>query len=258
MTALAGKRARLPAVGLRLLQFSLGAAGILTGCLLFESSLLQANLRSGTERIKAGESISRQELRTAAENVNRADNPAFCNPRLTMEAALHSLRFWDTSLDDGDLAAADRWNRRAEMSVRRSLACAPVDSFAWFALFKLIVTREGYSPKYLPFLEMSYETGPREGWIILNRNPVSLALFDGLPAKLQQRSIDEYCSILQSGLYEEGRSIFLRAPSNVRSRILDGLATVDLRHREAFAKALTDVGYDAEIVGVPKREARPW
>ena len=258
MTAAAGERAHLPAGGFRILQVVLGAAGILTGCLLFESSLLQAKLRSATERIKAGEPISRQELPAAAEYLERADSLELCNPRLAMEAALHSLRLWDVSLEDGDRAAADRWNRRAETSVRRSLACAPVDSFAWFALFKLIVTREGYSPKYLEFLEMSYETGPREGWIILKRNPLSLGLFDGLPAELQRRAIDEYYSILQSGLYEEARSIFLRAPPNVKSRILDGLGTVDLRHREALAKALTDVGYDANIVGVPKRETRPW
>ena len=143
-------------------------------------------------------------------------------------------------------------------SIFRSLACSPADPFLWVVLYWVEINRNGFQPRYLEYLRLSYQLGPNEGWIALKRNGYALAIFHQLPPDIADMAIAEFPRLLDSGFYAETVAILTGPGWRERGILVPRLKVVAERHRQAFARTLYKLGYDIQVPGIARTDPRPW
>ena len=109
----------------------------------------------------------------------------------------------------------------------------------------------------MSYLEQSYSTGPREGWIALRRNRLALAAFQMLNERMQDSVTAEFAGMVDSYFIGEAADNLQRAGWPQRERLLASLGDVDIMSRELFAKWLERNGVKVVVPGVKSNE-RPW
>jgi hypothetical protein len=167
--------------------------------------------------------------------------------RLYETAALAAL--------DARLAGERLGSLRA--AIRQALSCVPTDGYLWFIQYWSAINQGAPLSDHLEELRMSYRLAPYEGWIAL-RSPYVLAIYDILPADLQERARREFVSIVRTGLVRDAVKILKGAGWRHRDALLVGLATVKLDYRLQLDRALRAEGLIVEIPGIEPREFRPW
>jgi hypothetical protein len=143
----------------------------------------------------------------------------------------------------------------AEKAVQAALAETPTSSYMWLAEYWLKHRRGEPAGRDLQLLDMSYRTGPNEGWIAQRRNPIALSGFASLPKDLAERSLAEFTGLVRSGLYADAANILAGPGWPVREMLLRGLTQLDEGDRRRFARALEAKDLE-EVVVVPGLEGR--
>jgi hypothetical protein len=190
--------------------------------------------------------------------VEEAEQSAYCRPEALRSAAIIRMRLAEDAMAAGERDAIDERLGALQDTVRRSLACAPSDSFMWMTLAWLDGARQGFRPEQLQYLALSYRLGPDEGWVAARRNRFALSMFARLPPDLADAAVTEFAHMVQSRIYEDTLAIFTGPGWPIRDRLLTALEDVGEPQRDAFAKALYSKGYDVKVPGVALREPRPW
>src|SRR5581483_10514237 len=140
---------------------------------------------------------------------------------------------------------------------RLSLSLSPTDPFLWLMLYSLEATRNGFDIKSLRLLDESYATGPREGWVALRRNKLSLSVFPMVSDGLQTEIVSEFAGMVDSDFTEAAALNLTGNGWAQRDRLLAGLADANIIAREAFAKKLARDGVSVIVPGVELDE-RLW
>lgn len=187
-----------------------------------------------------------------------AEKESLCRPGSLQSAAVIHLRLVERAMETSSQQAAGSALDQLISSVRKSLECAPSDSFLWFVLYWAETARNGVNPSYLDFLRLSYKYGPNEGWIALKRSPYALAVFEQLPAATAGQVVAEFAGLVNSGFHNEAAKILLGASKHIQSRLLQSLASLPERQRVDFANEIHRQGYNLAVPGVAPHEARPW
>jgi hypothetical protein len=185
------------------------------------------------------------------------ENRATCNPREIRAAAIIRLRLYEMAVDSLDARLANERLSSLRSSVRKALSCAPTDGLLWFIAYWSAINQGGQVSEHLDELRMSYRLAPYEGWIAL-RSPYVLAIYDVLPADLQESARKEFVAMVRTGLIRDAVKVLKGAGWRHHDVLLAGLATVGLDFRLQLDRALRAEGLIAEIPGVEPREFRPW
>jgi hypothetical protein len=138
------------------------------------------------------------------------------------------------------------------------LSCSPADPLLWLVLYWVETTRNGFRAEYVRYIEMSYKTGPREGWVAQRRNRLALAIFPQLPDALAAQVVDEFAKMLNSGFVDDAVQSFVGPGWPERNRLLPELRNVSERYRQVLANEVYKLGYDIDIPGISRRDPRPW
>ena len=146
----------------------------------------------------------------------------------------------------GEISYADYDQLRA--SIREAIARSPTNSFMWLAAFWQQRLRGEATEKDWDLLRMSYWAAPREAWIAVKRNPLTLALPEATGDQFLGLALSEFTGLVRSGLYWEAAGIFEAVPT-ARKLLLNRMMTVDVGDRRAFARALKSK--DIEDVVIP-------
>jgi hypothetical protein len=162
----------------------------------------------------------------------------------------------DNALTPESQALVDDRMDGLDVALRKSLSCAPADPYLWLALFWLRNTRDGFSTPNLDLLRMSYLVGPNEGWVVLKRSHIALAMFDGLPRDLADEAIAEFARLVKSELYTEAMEILSGPGWPHRDRLMAALASVPPRNVVILVKAMADTGYDLDALSAAERRNR--
>jgi hypothetical protein len=208
--------------------------------------------------IAAGAPFKTKDLEKLKPILSAAEQEGMCNPAALRAAAIMDLHLFELAVADSDEEAIDSAIKSLPVAIRRSLSCSPTDSFLWLVLYWVEVNRNGYQPRDLEFLRMSYLLGPNEGWIALKRNRLALAIFDQLLPEMAKAALAEFANLLNSGFEQEVEGILTGPGWKVRDRLLPALKDVKEEYREEFARRLYHNGYDAVIPGVKLPDPRPW
>ena len=186
-----------------------------------------------------------------------AEGRAVCNPLEVRAAAIIRLRLFETATDAADTHLAGRRLKALRSSVNAALGCAPTDGLLWFVEYWSAVNQGGAVNDHLEELRRSYVFAPFEGWIAL-RSPYVLAVYDNLPADLQEMVRKEFVAIVATGLIRDAVRILKGPGWRFRNELMSGLTKVRLDLRLRLDRALRAEDLIVEIPGVEPREFRPW
>jgi hypothetical protein len=238
-----------PMIAARIFLVALGVAALAWGVLALPAAWKQAPLHRLATQIIAAEGFKTEALIERARASDAGDE-AYCQAKTLRSIAVIRLRVLEDALGRGQRDMIDRNTEELRAALRRSLGCAPADSFLWLLLFWSENASRGFSLDNLKYLRMSYRYGPHEGWIALKRNHLALALFEQLPVELAEMAISEFVRLLQNGFHQDAVAIFTGPGWRLRETLLTRLNSVDERHRRIFANILHERGYDVAVPGI--------
>jgi hypothetical protein len=216
----------------------------------------QAPIERVAMHVIAGDPFKPEVLAAFMPQVESAEQAAQCRPAASHSAAIIRVRFAERAIVDGENIDAQLSALRD--SVQRSLACSPADSFLWFILYWVESVQNGFQPKYLELLRLSYELGPNEGWIAVRRNAYALAIFPKLAPDLGNMVLAEFPGLLESGFFEEAVQNFIGPGWPERNLLLLRLRNIPERYRQDFARTVYKRGYEVTVPGIAPMDPRPW
>jgi hypothetical protein len=243
---------------IRLVLIVMAALAIGWGGTLFPLFWSQDSLEQVSRSILAGVSYQQTVLDDLAAVADRVDAWSPGSPAALRASAIIRLRIAESAITLGQRTAIDADFDRLRHAIERSLTAAPTDGFLWVALYWLSNVQNGFRPEHLKLLRMSYLMSPREGWVALKRNRLSLAVFSALPSDLRDRAIDEFAGLVVSGLRRPAAEILIGPGWRVRDVLLARLADLSDAQRQEFARTLRELGSDARVPGVTSPSLRPW
>jgi hypothetical protein len=243
----------------RLFTLVLGLVAFAWGVTTFPVFWSQLSIERTAGAIIDGNTFKSGSLESLLPAVDQIEQFSYCRPEAVRAAAIIRLRLAEEAIASAERDAIDTRLRSLHDTVVKSLACAPSDPFLWMILTWLDQTHEGFQPRQLTYLRLSYQLGPYEGWIADRRNRLALSMFWRLPTDLTEDVVREFAAMVNSQFYDATIAILTGPGWSVRDRLLAGLKDSDLRRREEFAKELYSAGYDLAVPGVaPARDRRPW
>jgi hypothetical protein len=183
----------------------------------------------------------------AVEARTETEGGARLRSSVLAKAAAIRLRRAEDAIRTGNTEVTDQRLDSLARGVDETLQNAPDDPFIWLVRFWLDSTRNGLRSDNLPFLRMSYELGPYEGWIALKRERIALAAFAALPQDLAERAISEFVRLVKWGLVSEAAEIAAGPGLPLREILFPRLKDLSYDQRHAFANAV----YGRELDDVP-------
>ena len=187
----------------RLFTLCLGLAAIVWGTTTFPIFWRQRPIEDTAAAIIGHDAFRPHALDRLLPAVAQIEQSQYCRPEALQSAAIVRLRLAENAMAAGERTAIDGRLSQLENTIRRSLACAPSDSFLWMVLAWLDDARNGFRPQQLTYLRLSYELGPNEGWVAARRNRLALSMFGRLPTDLADTAVHEFARMVDSWIYWE-------------------------------------------------------
>jgi hypothetical protein len=243
----------------RVLTVILGVTSIVWGLTFFEPSYRQDYLDPIASDFLAGRPIRIGSLFEQDTRLNKAEKMNLCDPRLVQDTAVIRLGILNEAIAGSDAKLTGMSYDALHASTLRALSCTPSDPFLWLILFWLDVSKKGVGLSNMEFLRLSYELGPREGWIGVWRVRLAVSLFDKLAPDLANDSVNEFKELLETNRsYAWAADTFIGADAMARDRIVDSLKTAQPSVVRNFVDALDHKGLSIEIPSVNTVPDRPW
>ena len=200
----------------------------------------QASIEHIAAHVIARDSFKPEVLNALVPQIEIIEGALPCRPSAVVAAATVRTRLAEQALDEGD--DIDLRFAALHSAIVRSLSCAPADPFLWTVLYWLESNRNGFRPDYIRYLALSYEWGPNEGWVALQRNALALAIFGQLPPVVAEKAVTEFARILDSGLSAEAVAIFTGPGWPERNLLLLSLKDVAEPYRRGFCQSSLSSG----------------
>jgi hypothetical protein len=223
------------------LIFVLSCAGLAWGLQVFPVSEKIDEFRSLRSQLLRSETFSQQALATEL-SISNSQVPNECDSDAQVALLLIEMRLAEASLRAGDVTQFDQHARSLQLRVKRTLSCAPRQSFVWLIAFSLAVLHGQLDSDSIGMLTLSYKTSPDEAWIAIRRNFVAVPIVQLLPEALSQKVLSEFQQLIRDGFEAEASRSFLRATGPVRSLLQARVERLDEPRQEAFWKASQKVG----------------
>lgn len=183
--------------------------------------------------------------------IEAAENSLNCRPIALWSAAIIRLRMVELARGNEEGRPIDETAiNNLNNSIRGSLSCSAAEPFLWLVLYRVESSQNKLKHGYSKYLKSSYQLGPNEGWIAIKRNPVAFADYESLSSDLTTRTISEFLAVINSKFDQEAADIFSGPGWPFRDAIISRLATLPIRNREAFARAVYIRGVDVKIPGI--------
>lgn len=231
-----------------------GIAWFATALPIFQSA---GGAREVAARIIADERFKNGVAARLLERMQGEPSRTILAPEVVRARGLINLAVAEEATRQKSPDEADRRMLEAETDLERSLKVSPIDAFLWLMLYSVRAARYGIDEKCMNYLEQSYVTGPREGWIALRRNRLALAALQLLNERMQESVTSEFAGMVDSYFIEVAATNLQSVGWPHKERLLTSLEQVDLMPRELFAKWLRREGVKVVVPGVQGDE-RPW
>ncbi|MBR1092296.1 hypothetical protein JQ621_33035 [Bradyrhizobium manausense] len=222
------------------------------------SQIHVASLDDLASKIIRRENIDYSDIESSSKVLRLTSDVSQCYPRGLHNAAIIRGRQVQVALDSSEPDEFDLERNRAVQGIRRSLSCAPSDSFLWFVLFWLQNFERGLQPENIALLRRSYELGPYEGWIALKRCKVALTVYAFLPDDLRENVRTEFSVLVGSGFVYDAADLLVGSGWSARDDLLLATAQTREKYRRQLAKRLREMGIEVSVPGIELQEWRPW
>lgn len=241
---------------LRALTVFCGLAAVAWASFTFPKFWREQPMISASQQLVNGDIYSEAAVDSLKESANRIADSV---PTPEALAALSIFRQW---LAERAMLRNEPSQSRvadAKGAILSALSVAPMDSYQWLSLF-WVSTKDGpFRSEFLRYLDMSYATGPNEGWVALRRSPLVLGLYPVLTSGLRRAALEEFAGLVRSHLYSQAAAIAANTTPNTRKAIVAKISSLPLPDRESFAHAADEKGItDLVMPGVETEPLRPW
>ena len=222
----------------------LGAIAVWWGVAEFPNFRQDSSIEQVATQIIAGEPFKSETLAELHPSLDSIKASAYCRPAALRSTAIIELRMQEVAASKSDREQIDQQLKSTESVIRKSLSCAPADSFLWLALYSVEVTKTGFKPDYLKYLRLSYQLGPQEGWIALKRDPLAFAQFQNLPVDLRGDAVSEFVAMVADHFIDQAAQILIGPAWPERELILSRVAQLSDSDRQHLVDALFRRGYE--------------
>jgi hypothetical protein len=245
-------------IAVRIALCSLGCLAVGWSAFTLPTILRQSVISNNAKHIIQGDTFKEGALDALRSSVGSVDSGKWSHPSILGSAAIVELRYLEQAMANADQPDIDSRMDGLIGAIRNSLQNAPADPFLWLVLFWLENTHNGFKRANFQYLQMSYATGPSEGWVAVRRHRLALALYNQLPPALKDASVAEFARLVDSNYIADAADILTGPAWPIREPVLAGLKDVDLVSRQTFAKTVYRLGYDVAVPGVDQQPFRPW
>ncbi len=192
--------------------------------------------------ITAGEAF-KPEVLAAVQAPNETNSDLRLRSSVLDKAAMIRLRQAENAYRSGDPEIIKQKVELLKRSVRGALQNAPDNSLLWLVWFWV----NGMRPDDVPFLRMSYDLGPYEGWIAVKRDRVALAAYPVLTSDIAERAVSEFVGLVRWGLTPDAADIAAGTAPPLRRILFARLKELSYEERRVFASAV----YSRDLDDVP-------
>ncbi|WP_439401374.1 hypothetical protein ACNJYA_32500 [Bradyrhizobium sp. DASA03068] len=247
----------MPKAFVRVMLLFVALFGTLWPMAAVPSFWLTAPIREASLRIMADGLFRPGVLADMLIRLNANSPRGVVQPEFRFALAVVTLRTAEEAMHRKNSDEGDRAMEASEGELRSALQVIPTDSFLWLMLYSVVTRRSGFDFENIGYLERSYALGPNEGWVVLRRNQLALAVFSLLSKSRQDEVVAEFAALINSGFIEEAAISLTGAGWVERERLLENLKKLDVASREIFAKRLARDGVRVSIPGIEQDE-RYW
>lgn len=235
-----------------------GAAAFVWAVIVLPRFWAEAAAFQAASRIIAGDVYSQESLAALASSLE-SDGQAWPRAAALGPASVIKWRQTEDAIARGEAGDNKSLLLTLDKTISSSLMGSPEASYQWMALYWTESRLHGFSPQYFQYLRMSYDAGPLEGWVAINRSRIALRLYAALPDDLKAAALTEFVGLVRSQFYADAADIFGNLAPAVRARLIAQLEQLKAAERQAFVKILYDKGYwEAPVPGVDLVPSRPW
>lgn len=192
-----------------------------------------------------------------------ADMSVVLSDRLCDYQALQDLAIVRSALaeiafqgDDADLA--DKRLAAAEQAAKASIACSPGSPRAWTILAWIEHIRHEDTPLLRTYLRKSFRSGPYEGWALVRRLEILLALYPKLDASEMADLKQSVNWLAIKGMAEYIGEQYVSAKPESRVALRNILADTPERAQKRAAEVIRNGGEDIDLPAVEPLGSRPW
>lgn len=246
--------------GVRLLGLVLVGATVVwlfsaTGIKRFDSGLF---LRPVAARMMAGQPYDPDIISAMEADMSVVLTDPVCDYQALQDLAVVRAAFAEVAFQGEDADLADRRLTAATEAARASLACSPGSARAWTILAWVEYIRNEDSPLLRTYLRKSHDSGPFEGWALVRRMEILLALYPALDAaelaNLKQ-AINWMITLQMSEFIGEH---YVSAKPEQRRLLRDMLAAAPERTQKKAAEVIRSGGDDIDLPLIEPLGSRPW
>ena len=226
-----------------------------TGVKRFDSGLF---LRPVAARMMSGQPYDPDIISAMEADMAVVLTDPVCDYQALQDLAVVRAAFAEVAFQGDDADLADRRLTAATEAARASLACSPGSARAWTILAWVEYIRHEDTPLLRTYLRKSHDSGPFEGWALVRRMEILLALYPALDAaelaNLKQ-AINWMITLQMSEFIGEH---FVTAKPEARRLLRDMLATAPERTQKKAAEVIRSGGDDIDLPLIEPLGSRPW
>lgn len=255
------RKGRGTAIVARAVGASVAAAAILwLANARLDARRLDAGLFLGpvANRLLNGESYGPELLLALNEELSPLLRDPACDYQARQDIAVVRVGLVEAAFQEDDADLADRRLTAAEEAARLSLACSPGSTISWTILAWVEHVRNEDTPLLRSYLDMSYRTGPYNGWGLVRRMELDLRLYPALNdnEKARLREALDWI-ILKQLTYVLGEQ-FLAGTPKQRDFLREVLSAAPEREQNRAAEFIRNNGQDIDLPLAEPLGSRPW
>jgi len=238
----------------RILTVVIGCIGVVWGARMLPQLRRDAYVNELASRILLGSTFRPQQILDVIPDLDAIVNDPHCDARALRSASIVRLQLVEDALANADVGRLDQDFSAGRAVIAKSLACSPSDSYLWLSMFWLDSISRGFRPNDLALLRMSYQQGPDEGWIMVKRNRLALAIFSALPPDLAGLALAEFRELLQPEYVGAAVDNLVGPGWPIHETLLASTREAPETQRMTFARMLYGKGYDVAVPGIARQE----
>lgn len=210
------------------------------------------------ERMMLGEAYDTQILAAMEAELSVLLTDPICDYQALQDLTIVRAALAETAFQEDDPAVADKRLAATEQAARATLGCSPGSTVAWTVLAWIEHLRHEDTPLLRTYLDRSYQFGPFEGWPLIRRMEILLALYPALNEQEQARLRQAVNWIVASGITEFIGDQYTLAKPEQRRVLRDILADAPEREQKRAAEYIRNNGDDIDLPFVEPLGSRPW
>lgn len=236
----------------------LGSAAVLWAVFVAISIWGDAKVVRMASRVVYGEPFKADDVLAVLKDVEVIEEEKWCRPAAIRAAAIIRVRHYEMTVAVGERDLIEARLEAARSALDKALRCVPTDSFLWLSKYWLAAATEGFRSDLVPFLAMSYQTGPNEGWIAAKRARLAIGVYLLLTAELQRKVVQDFYHLVRDGLWTDATAVLVGPGWSSREVLLGSLRDLPESTRYRFAKIARAQNRLVAVPGVNLPAPRPW